>query len=162
MKKNKNRYYADILCEQDIFSFGTIISDFEDRCFDYKTLKSRFAKLGVDVHPNIDISTRMMTLVQAKKLRNRFEEENYLPEDIKSYTLNSNYFTDVVIFNDMTMLTVLANNGNIKSKIRLKEILEWQLGKEPSSNDDLDDKINNLIEEIKILSNTKRSKRKRL
>lgn len=162
MEKNKYRYYADILCEQDIFLFGTIISDFENGFLDYKALKSRFAKLGVDVHPNIDISNRMMTLVQAKKLRDRFNEQNYFPEDIKSYTLNSNYFNDVVIFSDMTMLTVLANNGNIKSKIRLKEILEWQLGKEPSSNDVLDDKINNLIEEIKLLSNTKRSKRKRL
>ena len=121
-------YYYDVLTEQEIVDYGTIIADFKDGLCSYKDLKKKFMKFGIEVTPNMcDLSTKLMTLDMAKEVVKRLSKEEYLPTDIRSFVLNGNGISNIFIWCDINLITVLANNGDMRAKRKLKDSYDFQI-----------------------------------
>ena len=126
--KNKNVYFNDVLTEQEIVNYGTIVADFFDGLCSYKDLRKKFMKYGIEVTPSMqDISKKKMTLDMAKKVIERFGRDEYLPDDIRCFILNGNGVSNVFIWRDINLITVLADNGNMRAKKQLKDSYEFQI-----------------------------------
>ncbi len=123
------KYYSDVLTDDQIYEYASLIDEFDSGKINYHELKQRFAAKGITLGVTLYFygdEGLPRTAEEAKALKARIASESYVPRDISKFTLKGIIQQDVIFCIDYKAIEVLAKRGNQKYMQTLNNILGTQ------------------------------------
>lgn len=169
MKKEKKIVWTNVLNDDDIAFFTTLMFDFMEGKVNFNDLIELGKQKGYIVKPNIDIALKNASTDERKDtLMKKIENNTITYRDVKKFILSNNEYDKILMHIDRIGIGIAANYGDKRAIFMMQginkteyNILHGKETSEPIYDDEKEDfmkYVNNPSEYIEEIFNKKRGK----
>lgn len=149
---NEFKPFWKVLNDEQKLKYGKLYAAFKYEIYSYKELETKFLDLGVEIKPSvIDISKRMMTIDDYKRLKERLGQGGYKYQNLNGIILNSEDFQNVKFYEREDVIRLLANEELPDYQYTLMDILLTKLRNSYDVNENVAKERKQIKEELESL-----------
>ena len=147
----KTQWHYEVLSEEESAKIGLLIRKFDKGEITFPQFVDILKGAGISVKPwlNEELGHIKRTIAMAKEYEERKAKNEFLPNDIHGYYISSKNYENVYITYDISIIKILANQGDIEARKHLDSIVEWQEDYMYKHANYRDPKVIAIMEEIK-------------
>lgn len=138
MKKENKTIWTNVLSDDDIAFFTTLMFDFMENKINYFDFVNISEKRGYNIVANTEISSvKKLTIDQYESLINRIKSNIILYSDINYFVLSNDEYDNIIMTIDRPSIEIAADYGDKRAKDIMQGIYKTEYnvlhGKLPST-----------------------------